>query len=130
MREIKFRAWDKEVNVMVEIVSLVQPKQAPFCLVRGPTDDIARAARTSDLEIVQYTGLKDKNDKEIWEGDIIHVFRTDSMPSYENQVYFSKGGFFTEAKDLTQKSKLRAVPIWYWENEVIGNIHENKELLK
>src|SRR5262245_46962630 len=59
MREIKFRAWDKHSRVM--------------CDVRMMTFDLRQLfdKNSSGYEVLQFTGLRDKNDKEIYDGDII-----------------------------------------------------------
>ena len=74
MREIKFRAWDKKNKRMSE----------PFYLLDVPfwTNDVLEIKRgvvKARAEILQFTGLKDKNGKDIYEGDIIQDKETKSM---------------------------------------------------
>jgi uncharacterized phage protein (TIGR01671 family) len=87
-----------------------------------------------DAIIMQYTGLKDKNGKEIYEGDILKYYYQSalSMPMQETikffNVVFDKGQFLQwENGDCKE-----ACDIWYdWnELEIIGNIYENKDLIK
>ncbi len=61
-REIKFRAWDKWNNKMI------QPHDGDF--IRWHSMSNWRDC----LDVMQYTGLKDKNDNEIYEGDIIKIY--------------------------------------------------------
>lgn len=101
MREIKFRAWDKILNKFVEC----SPEQV--CLVRGGI------VAHSEIELMQYTGLKDKNGKEVYEGDIFKFY----SPSFE-ATFTREVKWFLEAT------------MFDCESEVIGNIYENPELLK
>ena len=71
-------------------------------------------------EINQYTGLHDKNGKEIYEGDILKAPYSDC--STQHKVYFEDGCFKLQFKDLDEWSEK--------EIEIIGNIYENQELLE
>ena len=83
---------------------------------------------------MQYTGLKDKNGKEIYEGDIVAAV---AEPDYEDSsvvsdIMFSSGTAFTvRSRDNTGSYESGLSLSWGgWDNiEVIGNIYENKELL-
>jgi uncharacterized phage protein (TIGR01671 family) len=126
MREIKFRAWDqlnKKVYPVTQIVMIgfgkldgVQIDDGGFRWLNG-----------TDIELMQYTGLKDKNGKEIYEGDIV-INYGEWNQEYRTVVTYSEG-YFTPLVNVEEGHN--AIDS-YWSNsyEVIGNIYENPELLK
>lgn len=115
MRKLKFRAWEKVEKKMLFDAD-------PFALhVSGSNEPLlAETHRNEDCIFEQYTGLKDKNGKEIYDGDIIDFF------GEKYPVIYRAGGFWAEYSK-TQKDHLFLYAI---DSEVIGNIHENPELLE
>ena len=126
MREIKFRAWDEEKKEMWSWEELCgtgknSPHAHPLtCLHSG-----------AGWWIMQYTGLRDKNGKEIYEGDIVK----NKKLSEDSVIYFGHPfccGFI--AKVLNEILQDDELPPWYvltaeTQNEliVIGNIYENPD---
>src|SRR5690606_17749454 len=135
VREIKFRAWDKENEVMI------YPKGILFdgrvvnfsCGILEPFEG---------YELMQYTGLKDKNGKEIYEGDIVsgQSFESSMLEhwnfdvEYEPEIYVIK---YHHASFKTFDLKGRWVAVLNHhvsskvdDLQVIGNIYENSELIR
>ena len=121
MREIKFRAWARDQKEMCYDFLFMSVDSPPRIQIR--TSATFSVVYT---HVMQYTGLKDKNGKEIWEGDIV---------SYGDNVYpivfnermaqFQARGFcqtsFDSPWDFTEE---------LFGIEVIGNVHENPKLLE
>jgi uncharacterized phage protein (TIGR01671 family) len=134
MREIKFRAWFTIKNKMVdhEVLSMSYDKGEGFTFAfDGNTlDEDGNEEGSLNFELMQYTGLKDKNGVEIYEGDIIyighpHKGRTYTGPIiYEKYQFSAKDFYFTHHDNPSDPFE----SIEYM--EVIGNIHANPELLE
>lgn len=126
MREIKFRGRVKNTNVPQWVYGIVIPPQysswEDWTLFDGERRWIV------DSETVgQYTGLMDSEENEIYEGDIIsfpYRRRTET-----GVVYYVNGGYSVKNKVCLHDDDLHSV-MFYKEIHVIGNIHDNPELLK
>ncbi len=136
-REIKFRIWDIENKEMLRVQELdFEPTFYGGRIAIRP-DQYNDYFDTEDMILMQYTGLHDKNGKEIYEGDI--VLYQDWEMAYEgggNDSFINKG-IVEYCEDnccfnVTERQTVDLADVLYKDNEdleVIGNIYDNPELL-
>lgn len=118
MREIKFRVWCKKHKYIYDACSL------KFIGNKVSAND--NSSCIGEEVLMQYTGLKDKNGKEIYEGDIIKAY--DHVIAVVE--YGKQGEKFVEASFYASYGN-RGQSICQMELiEVLGNIYENPELLE
>lgn len=125
MREIKFRAWDsieKEMITRTDILHNCTFNESDNGFHMGRT---GKNGDWSSFEIMQFTGLKDKNGKEIYEGDIVKGKCYGH--EYTVEVKYFGGGFAPFAE---HDEKVCITFDSVKGTEVIGNIYEHPELLK
>lgn len=117
MRESKFRVWDKRYKQYVKPYAICLDGRA--ISITEPNNDLETL--DSERVIIEFnTGLKDKNGKEIYEGDIIDFY------GEKYEVVFRAGCFWAGYSN-NQRDYLFFYSV---ESEVIGNIHEHQELLE
>jgi len=116
IRPIKFRAWLKNRLTGKSFMSYSQDGEpASFYLARFFEDFDAHQVGV----LMQFTGLHDKNGKEIWEGDIVTGFN-----GLKGEVVFLGACF------IVKWNEPDCYPFITEGIEVLGNIYENPELLK
>ena len=124
MREIKFRAWDNVQEVMLPVENIDFRND----LITLNEDDNSLTDTFKMITLMQYTGMKDKNGKEIYEGDIVGSLRMRA------EVIFEDGSFkFKWLDKITKRVRRYNEPMFKNTNivfSVVGNIFENPELLK
>lgn len=126
MREIKFRVWDTENKEILRVQELDFEDTFYGGRLSIRTEQYNDYFDIEDMILMQYTGLHDKNGKEIYEGDIVKVRR---YSSFEIEVVkFDKGCFYAGMHyGSSTRSTVKLIQPKL--TEVIGNIYENKELL-
>lgn len=141
MREIKFRAWDvQEKRMSYTPCNPFTPMGASRILETYKKWGTTKFNEHSEhqhprLEVMQFTGLKDKNGKEIYEGDLFLChYAKDGCKEQPMQVVYSTeaAAFVFKRRGICQQVQVVQRPYNHsgWGGEIIGNIYENPELLK
>ncbi|MCM3241303.1 YopX family protein [Cytobacillus oceanisediminis] len=141
MREIKFRAWDNvdfkmyytgeenNIHFYFDSTTIIAERFKDIYVDTPEGDRYPDVGyeKLEHLKYMQYTGLKDKNGKEIFEGDIVerNVLAFGEVRTFIGQVKMFECAWWIDTESA-------AVPLWdeMHELKIIGNIYENPELLE
>lgn len=140
MREIKFRIWDTENNEMLKVQELdFEPTFYGGRIAIRP-DQYNDYFDTEDMILMQYTGLHDKNGKEIYEADIVKITEKKYISNHKviqmkpiiadiewSEEYLAYILITLSVKDAFENL---ADYLEEYDIEVIGNIYDNPELLE
>ncbi|HED6588123.1 YopX family protein [Campylobacter coli] len=127
LSEFDFRIWSELENGYIEYPALVRlnsvlPAKSHY--VNELIPDVKFDERHDEKELELWTGLCDNNGKKIYEGDIISIYVSGDFINY-TVVYDKDKASFVAIVDDYEEDFTR-----YSDIEVIGNIHENEEILK
>ena len=125
----KFRAWHLELGRMMLIKNMwFQDGSVEELELNDAVMNDYITAYPDEIELMQSTGLKDKNGKEIFEGDIVDYKGRKAVVKWHG----SYASFIYRFVDELQERKSEWEPLYlaYYKFEVVGNVRENKELLE
>lgn len=139
MREIKFRAWDKKLNKMLDVLGIYFHRNGSVMNISLRDG----GHHSGELILLQYTGLKDKNGVEIYEGDVVQDstgwggevrFGKQQRRNHLNEVPEDFIGWYVWGKDPDDSVWTHFDSVTQslidGDAEVIGDIYSNPELLK
>lgn len=143
MREIRFRAWDKVTKIIAEVTGLrtgYTDGSIEIWYINRDGEEMLCKPQKADIELMQYTGLNDKNGTEIYEGDIVRFDEELSVVRYDEETarfVLDDYGIFGCLMEYGWDEGAGGIGVVNTngfddfndisEIEVIGNIHENPE---
>lgn len=124
-RPIKFRAWDKDRRLMLAwgVKANGEPR-----LEHLDHPVISRPLIHTSVDLMQFTGLLDKNGKEIYEGDIVEGNPLGWTSTMRGVVIWMNDGWFVDPEDDRDNEK-RLHQQFFSKVEVVGNMFENANLM-
>lgn len=123
MREIRFRAWHKASRRMFDVNAISKTT------VEELRNGVSFRYYRDDVVLMQYTGFKDKNGVEIYEGDVVGAFC--DTQRFEIKYCKERGGYFLDSVVLCGGAEPAPECLGNLLDtvEVIGNVHDNPELV-
>ena len=124
----RYRAWIKSLKWMCDVTNISFDSKFVDICQQGDTERCTEmSVEFDEIKLMQSTGLRDKNGKEVFVGDIIKCTR-----GCLHEVYIEKeyGGTFIGGMPAVYLKDLREGYAWTEHEEIIGNIYENPELLE
>ena len=134
MREIKFRAWDKNDKRIFIDPQMIDFYNKKIGYMQYQTEDMPDTSYSIPVgfeefeysELMEWTGLYDKNGEDIYEGDIIF----ESFGEKYYKVIFENGSFKAEFNGDFDEYSFDLIDVVAQGCEIVGNIYENPELIK
>ena len=123
----RYRAWIKSLKWMCDVTNISFDSKFVDICQQGDTERCTEmSVEFDETKLMQSTGLKDKNGKEIFEGDIVDYKGRKALVSWHG----SYASFIYRFVDELQKRNAEWNPLYlaYMRCEIIGNIYENPEL--
>ena len=134
-RILKFRAWDTDLEMWLALTGFETEEtkvSKNYGYTLGGMFHDGDYVGSDGIEVMQYTGLKDKNGSEIYEGDIVKArdVRADGLNKFYicEIVWMPTGWYAMRCKDTIWENNYLNINIL--ETEILGNKYENPELLK
>lgn len=135
----KYRCWDKQIKKMRYGDIQLSCSGLPFTL--EATSEGLKVVDIDNIEIMQSTGIKDRNGKLIYEGDIVkseeYPFKSNDKYNYSAEICWAKDSaqffyyvFKNKDSEVVGRSTGNTGSLEEYEWEIIGNIYENPELLE
>lgn len=124
----KFRAWMKSLKWMCDVTNIsFDSKFVDICQSGDTERHTEMSVEFDEIDLMQSTGLFDRNGKEVFVGDIVKCTR-----GCLHEVYFEKeyAGTFIGGMPAIYLKGLLSGYAWTEDEEIIGNIYENPELLE
>ena len=124
----KFRVWMKSLKWMCDVTNISFDSKFVDICQQGDTERYTEmSVEFDEVKLMQSTGLRDKNGKEVFVGDIIKCTR-----GCLHEVYIEKeyGGTYFGGMPAVYLKGLREGYAWTEHEEIIGNIYENRDLLE
>lgn len=126
-RDIKFRAWVKDRKAIFEVILIdYVSKKITYLLERVGHLLNIRHDKFNDVELMQYSGLTDMMEKEIYEGDILF----ESFGERYYKVVFENGSFRAEFEGDFEEHSFDLIDVVAQGCKIVGNIYENPELIE
>lgn len=127
----RYRAWIKSLKWMCDVTNISFDSKFVDICQQGDTERCTEmSVEFDEIKLMQSTGLFDRNGKEIFEGDVVRQVRT--QPTTENEVIIGVVTMIEGAWLIMNDNEQLASKLWSEtdENEIIGNIYENKDILE